>query len=198
MLELTIALIVFFIPLSISPGPGNMFFAANGARYGTRATLPAFTGYHVACWVIVAFAGWGLAGLIERFPTAFAITQYIGAAYVAYLGWTLLRAGTSSAVGEAQPASFLDGAVLMTFNPKAHVIIVLLLTQFMATPNMSPAVLAIWISTVITLTNMVCFMFWIGLGDQIAARFRDEKHARLLNRVFGTVLILVAFWMVLR
>jgi threonine/homoserine/homoserine lactone efflux protein len=41
-------------------------------------------------------------------------------------------------------------------------------------------------------------MFWIGLGDRIAARFRDEAHARLLNRVFGSVLIRVAVWMVLR
>ena len=138
MLELTLALILFFIPLSLSPGPGNMFFAANGARYGARATLPALTGYHVACFIIVAVAGFGLAGLIERFPTVFLAIQYIGAIYVLYLGWMLFNAGSAKGLGKARPASFVDGAVLMTLNPKAHVIIVLILTQFMVAPIIAP------------------------------------------------------------
>jgi len=36
-----LALILFLFPLAFSPGPGNMFFAANGARFGFLNTLSA-------------------------------------------------------------------------------------------------------------------------------------------------------------
>ena len=40
MREITIALIIFLFPLAYSPGPGNMFFATNGARFGFATTVP--------------------------------------------------------------------------------------------------------------------------------------------------------------
>ena len=36
MFQTALALVVFLFPLAFSPGPGNMFFAANGARFGLR------------------------------------------------------------------------------------------------------------------------------------------------------------------
>ena len=36
-----VALIIFLFPLAFSPGPGNMFFAANGVRFGFAKTLSA-------------------------------------------------------------------------------------------------------------------------------------------------------------
>jgi threonine/homoserine/homoserine lactone efflux protein len=40
MTETILALIIFLLPLAFSPGPGNMFFAAIGARFGTTAITP--------------------------------------------------------------------------------------------------------------------------------------------------------------
>jgi len=37
--QIAIALLVFLFPLAYSPGPGNIFFATNGARFGFRSTL---------------------------------------------------------------------------------------------------------------------------------------------------------------
>jgi hypothetical protein len=54
MLQISIALILFLFPLAYSPGPGNMFFAANGARFGFRSTVPSNVGYHVATWIATA------------------------------------------------------------------------------------------------------------------------------------------------
>lgn len=45
-----IAFLTFLFPLAYSPGPGNMVFAANGARFGIRATLRASAGHHIATW----------------------------------------------------------------------------------------------------------------------------------------------------
>ena len=54
MMETVFILVLFLLPLAFSPGPGNMFFAANGARFGFAATIPSNTGYHVATWIVAA------------------------------------------------------------------------------------------------------------------------------------------------
>lgn len=60
MIEITIALIIFLFPLAYSPGPGNMFFAANGARFGFAATVPSNIGYHIATWLVTVVIGLGM------------------------------------------------------------------------------------------------------------------------------------------
>jgi len=40
MIDLTIKIVIFLFPLAYSPGRGNMFFAANGGRFGFQATVP--------------------------------------------------------------------------------------------------------------------------------------------------------------
>ena len=61
MIETILALVVFLFPLAYSPGPGNMFFAAIGARFGTRASFEASAGYHVATWIVTFAVGYGFA-----------------------------------------------------------------------------------------------------------------------------------------
>ena len=66
MIEITIALIIFLFPLAYSPGPGNMFFAANGARFGFAATVPSNIGYHIATWLVTVVIGLGYDHSFER------------------------------------------------------------------------------------------------------------------------------------
>ncbi|WP_084395689.1 LysE family translocator [Henriciella aquimarina] len=196
MFELTAALIVFLFPLAYSPGPGNMFFAANGARFGPAATVPASLGYHVATLLVTLAIGFGFETTLERSPIVFQAIKWAGSAYVLYLAWKLFRASAIDTVGEARPAGVWGGAVLLLLNPKAYVIIALMFSQFLEAAAASGKLLAVgWISSVFTLNNLLAFTLWTLLGGQIAALFRDEARAHLLNRVFGSVLALVALWM---
>jgi len=52
------------IPLADSPGHGNLVFAANGARFGVRATVTASAGHHPAPWVATAAIGFDGAGTV--------------------------------------------------------------------------------------------------------------------------------------
>ena len=53
------ALLIFLFPLAFSPGTGNMFFAANGARFGFVNTLSATFGYHLATIIVTFLIGFG-------------------------------------------------------------------------------------------------------------------------------------------
>ncbi len=189
------ALIVFLFPLAYSPGPGNMFFAAIGARFGFRATIPANLGYHLATWIITAAIGFGLVGALGAYPGVATGLKTAGALYVLRIAWQMLRAGEVEQTAVVRPASFLDGFMLMVLNPKAYIIIALMFTQFLAPADPDHLANVLLITTVFTLNNMIAFVFWTLVGDRLAALFKTSASARLLNRFFASILALVAIWM---
>jgi len=186
------ALLAFLFPLAFSPGPGNMFFAANGARFGLRATLGATTGYHIVTFGVTFLIGLGFSSALAAAPQAFDAIRIAGSLYVLWLAWKL---GTAARAGhqEAKAASFWDGAVLLILNPKAYVIIALMFSQFLVATSSVFQVAVI--SVIFTLNNLVAFTLWTTLGDWLGKTFRSEERARYLNATFGVILATVGVWM---
>ncbi|MGZ9812110.1 LysE family translocator [Pseudoroseicyclus sp. H15] len=197
MFQTVLALILFLFPLAYSPGPGNVFFAGNGARFGFRATLPANAGYHVATWIVTAAIGFGFLAVVDGFPQILAVLKVTGSLYVLWIAWTMLKAGAAHGAGHAQPATFLDGALLLLLNPKAYVIIALMFTQFLGMSEAGLLASVLLITTVFTLNNLIAFLVWTLFGDKIAGVFRSPDSARTLNLIFGVILAAVAIWMLL-
>ncbi len=201
MTELTLKLVLFLMPLAYSPGPGNMFFAANGARFGFAKTIGANAGYHLATWVVTLAIGLGFGWIATQFPTFLTTIKYVGSAYVFYLAWCLLRAGTIGEEAKTRHVRFMDGVILLVLNPKAYVIIALMFTQFTNTGAITGEAarfgLVLWITTVFTVNNLLAFSLWAWAGDRLASAFRRDADARKLNALFGGVLGCVALWMLL-
>ena len=186
------ALLAFLFPLAYSPGPGNMFFAASGTRFGLRATLRATTGYHVATFGVTLPIGLGFSSALVAAPQAFAVVKIAGSLYVLWLAWKLGTAGRPGQL-EAKPATFRDGAVLLLLNPKAYVIIALMFSQFLTVTSSTVQVTVI--SAVFTLNNLVAFTLWTTIGDRLGRTFRSEDRAPYLNATFGGILAVVGVWM---
>jgi threonine/homoserine/homoserine lactone efflux protein len=190
-------LLAFLFPLAFSPGPGNMFFAALGARYGLKATLPANTGYHVATVLVTVLLGLGFVALIDPASGLFFVLKTAGSLYVLWLAWKMAMSGRSQAKSDVANAGFRDGVMLLLLNPKAYVIILLMYSQFGATGDFSAGERVLLISLVFTLNNLLAFLLWTWAGDGLGRLFRSESGSRQLNLVFAAVLAGVAFWMML-
>jgi threonine/homoserine/homoserine lactone efflux protein len=114
-----IAIIVFLL----IPGPGNLALITStgkgGIRGGLAATFGVILGDQVLMWLAVA----GVAALLSTSPTAFAAVQWVGAAYLAWLGGKMLLAKAGSApVLQIKPHHYLRQALMITLlNPKAIV-----------------------------------------------------------------------------
>lgn len=203
MLQTTIALIIFLFPFAYSPGPGNVFFAANGAQFGFWATLPANIGYHIATLIVTGAIGLGFLSATEKFPYLFSGLQIAGALYVFYNAWRMITAGRVDAPRSIKPATAIDGATLLILNPKAYVIISLMFTQFLGSAGSVGSVGAGWadpillITTVFTFNNLIAFSVWTLIGARIAAHFETPDTARWLNLFFGLSLAAVAVRMLL-
>ena len=88
-----------------------------------------------------------------------------GAVHVAWLAWGCLRPGATTGAADARSAGFPGGAILLLPGPKAHVIIMLMFTQFLpATGGGDPAMVR-WITAVFTLDNLVAFTIRTLAGD---------------------------------
>lgn len=191
------ALLIFLFPLAYSPGPGNIFFAAIGARSGLVASLPALASYHVATWIVTMAIGLGFFEILLRLPGLFMAVKYSGMAYILWLAWVFYRTGATETGAQDEPAGFQTGAVLLLLNPKAYLIIVLMFAQF-PSPDLAdplPAVLAI--ATIFTLNNLIAFTVWTVAGDLMASLFAGGRSARLINTGLAASLAGVAVWMLL-
>ena len=197
MIEMVVALVVFLFPLAYSPGPGNTFFAAIGARFGLAASIPVSTGYHVATWIVTVAIGLGFAEILLRMPGVFTVVKYAGSAYVFYLAWIFFQAGTSQTDERGDRAGFRDGVVLLLLNPKAYLIISLMFAQFLAPSTADPFLAVVLIASIFTLNNLVAFTIWTVAGDLLGRLFGDNRSARTINTVFALSLAGVAVWMLM-
>lgn len=113
------AIIVFLL----IPGPGNLALITSagkgGIKGGLAATLGVIAGDQVLMWLAVA----GVAALLSAYPAAFHAVQWLGAAYLAWLGARMLLAKPGAApVLHIKPHHFLRQALMITLlNPKAIV-----------------------------------------------------------------------------
>ncbi len=115
-----VAAIVLFLAI---PGPGNLALITStgkgGIKGGLAATLGLIAGDQVLMWMAVA----GVAALLATYPAAFAAVQWLGAAYLAWLGLRMLTARPGGKpVLNIRPRHYLRQAFAITLlNPKAIV-----------------------------------------------------------------------------
>ena len=114
------AAILLFLAL---PGPGTFALLTStgkgGLRAGAAATLGVIVGDQVLMWLAVA----GVAALLSAHPALFKGVQYLGAAYLAWIGLRLVFAkpGSASPI-TIKPRHYLRQAFVITLlNPKAIV-----------------------------------------------------------------------------
>jgi leucine efflux protein len=115
-----VAAIILFLAI---PGPGNLALITStskgGIRGGLAAALGIIAGDQVLLWMAVA----GVAALLSAYPAAFTAVQWMGAAYLAWLGFKMLTAKPGSKpVLNILPHHYFRQAMMITLlNPKAIV-----------------------------------------------------------------------------
>ena len=115
-----VAAIIIFLAI---PGPGNLALITStgkgGVAGGLAATMGVIAGDQVLMWAAVA----GVAALLTAYPAAFHAVQWLGAAYLAWLGAKMLLAKPGAApVLNIEPRHYFKQAGLITLlNPKAIV-----------------------------------------------------------------------------
>ena len=115
-----VAAIVIFLAI---PGPGNLALITSTSKGGPKGGLAAafgiIAGDQVLMWAAVA----GVAALLLAYPAAFHAVQWVGAAYLAWLGGKMLlaKAGAKPILNIRPHHYFRQAALITLLNPKAIV-----------------------------------------------------------------------------
>jgi len=183
------AAILLFLAL---PGPGTFALltstAKGGFRAGAAATFGVIAGDQVLLWLAVA----GVAALLAAQPLLFQAVQYLGAAYLAWIGLRLLfaRPGSSSPV-RIEPRHYARQAFLITLlNPKAIVFYMAFFPLFIDPATHRGAVtFGAMAATIAVITAVYCLLL-CAFADAVSARIRANRRlARGLERLAGAFLV---------
>ena len=186
------AFVVAVIVFLAIPGPGNLVLLTStgkgGVRGGAAATLGVIVGDQVLIWLAVA----GVAALLGTAPRMFAALQWLGAAYLAWMGWRMIIAKPGDApVLKIRTGQYFRQALLITLlNPKAIVFYMAFFPLFVdPLRHQGLVTFGFMAATVAAITLLYCAVA-VTLTRLFAERLRaNPQVVRWLNRVAGTLLL---------
>ncbi|MDP3822364.1 MAG: LysE family translocator [Burkholderiales bacterium] len=198
-LFLTAALLV-----NLTPGPDMLFVAGSSAVHGRRAGVLAALGVGAGCLLHVALAAVGLSALLAASATAFAVVKWVGAAYLVWVGVSMLRARARvdvptadqpPGVPPAQGSSrvFWQGAWTNALNPKVALFFLAFLPQFIVPGAPQQALSFLALGLVFTVggvaVNIVVALLTHRVRRGLAGRSGSARFGVWLQRAAGALFV---------
>lgn len=200
---MTLTTLILFAAVALvaiaTPGPTVLLALSNGTRFGVRRSLAGMAGAVVSDFVLVGAVSVGLGALLAASEFWFTVLKYVGAAYLAWIGWRMLRStgtlepadATAAASGEGSAKSlFLKAFLVAVTNPKGYLFCSALLPQFID-PALPQARQYIVIGLLFAALDFAV-MFGYALIGARAVRMLKAAAVRWLDRVCGGVLLALA------
>ena len=193
--------------LNLTPGPDVVYIVTNGLKHGARAGVVAALGITAGCFVHIFAAALGVSALLAASATAFTVLKWVGAAYLVYVGASMLLArgqqglDTTKLIAENDLSTgtlasfslkkvFFQGFWTNALNPKVALFFLAFLPQFI-TPGATDATLAFLLLGLLFNFNGM----WVNIGYALLAAWVAQRVATLqaftgwLERLAGVLFI---------
>ena len=197
--EIYIAYIVACFVIALVPGPTVTVIVANSLAHGSRAGLLNVAGTQLGLALMMAILVVGLSSVIAAMGWLFDWLRWAGAAYLAWLGWKLLRA--PEAMVDIQKSSvpkggfLLQGFLVLMANPKALLWFGAFIPQFIdPTGNYVGQIVVLGVTAMaVALVSDGAYAVVTGRASAMLSR----KRVRLVSRLSGGFLIGGGIWLAL-
>lgn len=185
---------------TIVPGPSVSVVIANSLAGGTRAGLLTILGAQLSMLSMVLVVAVGLEAVMGLVAGAFDIIKLIGAAYLVWIGFKMIRSSGQLDIGNGTRTSagryMWQGAVVSWGNPKSLLFLGAFLPQFINPERAA-------FGQIIILGLLVMFVAFVtdGLYALCIGRIRhllSTARIRMVNRVSGFVLMAGGVWLALQ
>ena len=184
----------------ILPGIDMLLVLASSLTGGRRAGLAATSGIIAGGAVHSLYGAIGIALLATLIPVLFTPLMIFGAAYMIWIGYSLIRSsivieGDEVSASTSAWRAFRRGVITCLSNPKAYLFMMAVYPQFL-----KPAYGPIWVQGVVMgLMTAATQLAVYGTLALTAGRSRDflvssPRTTILIGRIAGLLLILVAFF----
>jgi threonine/homoserine/homoserine lactone efflux protein len=185
--------------MALTPGPNMMYLLSRSIAQGRRAALISLAGTGSGFVAYMTLANVGLAAVFVVVPVLYVLLKSMGAAYLLWLAWRALRPGGEGAfdIKRSSPdlarALFTKGLVTNLLNPKAAVMYLALIPQFIRPQHGHVILQGFTLGGVQIAVSMVVNAVLIVLAGGIAAFLETRPGwTRWQRRVTGALLASVA------
>ena len=191
-MSLIVAMFLFALAMSISPGPVNMIIVSSGINYGVKKTFSFVSGATIGFTLLLLFVGLGFYQVVNAYPIFLKYLAVAGSAFIIYIGYMIASSNPEFKVEEQNVPTFFQWFLLQWLNPKAWIASVSGVSMF-SVPDSN--------GTFLIFTAMyffVCYMSlfsWSILGYKAAIIFNNEFRLRIFNRFMGSLLIATACYL---
>ena len=181
--------------LNMTPGVDTLYIVGRGTAQGFRAGAVAALGIGAGCIVHTLAAAAGLSAILATSATAFMLVKWVGAAYLVYLGVTLLLSRSRAGGHVAPPRTtlsrvFAQGFLTNVLNPKVALFFLAFLPQFIDADAPHKALAFVLLGAIFnfngTLWNLLVAWSASGFGRRLAA---GGRAATWLNRTLGGLFV---------
>ena len=185
--------IMAIVVFQLFPGAGTVTILNATARKGIGSGMKAVFGTLSGDFTYMFAAVLGLAAILSAYPRILASAQWIGVAYLCWIGWKLLRASvtdqsTDMELEQEGWAYFRQALAVSLTNPKVIIFFMAFFPLFLSTES-RPVTLFILMVHV----TAISFLYQTGLvlvGNALARCLSQWRYARLIaTRLAGLALI---------
>ncbi len=184
----------------VTPGPDVILAMANGSRYGLKRACAGMIGVLLSDVFLIAAVAAGLGAVLAASELWFSVVKYLGAAYLAWLGYKMIRFGHSECKAQdglvlephqnSATKICLQSMFVAVTNPKAYLFFSALLPQFIDAGQ--PQLPQFLVLTIVFSVVEFCIMFGYALVGARTTRFAASAARRWLEKGCGGALLLSA------
>ena len=181
--------------VSLSPGAGAINSMTTSVNHGYRGAIAAIAGLQTGLMMLIILVGVGLGTLLSQSVLAFEILKWAGAAYLIWPGIRQWRAaGTIELSAQAATLSrkklYQNGVLVNISNPKSIVFLAALFPQFIM-PHQPQLMQYLILGVTTVAADIIVMTGYAVLARQIAVFIKSPAQTRAMNKVFGSLFMLV-------
>jgi len=185
------------IILSLSPGSGAINTMTTAMNHGYRGAAASIAGLQTGLGIHIVLVGIGLGTLFSRSVLAFEVLKWAGAAYLIWLGiqqWRAAGALDLNTLAQTQTQSrgrlFKRAVFVNLTNPKSIVFLAALFPQFIV-PHQPQIMQYVVLGVTTIVVDIIVMIGYATLATRIATWIKGPRQMKALNKVFGSLFMLV-------
>lgn len=188
-------LVVACLAVNLTPGPSVLLVSSVSAARGFKAGVFAVLGMTAGAFVHVVLAASGVAAVLATAPLGFTIFQYLGAAYLIYLGIDLFRGKRHIDKTTAFQRDlnswqyFRRGLLVDALNPKIALFFLAFIPQFLTSVETPGFLISLVLGSVFLVTGAIVngLIAWLVAAGTTRTHGRSRQWLR--RWIPGSVLI---------
>jgi cysteine/O-acetylserine efflux protein len=163
--------------------------------HGYKNTLKYQVGLALGVFILMLFSGWFSTMLLNLFPALEPILRYVGAGYILYLAFGILKANYSFIEQDVKPLGTVHGLMLQILNPKLTVYALTLFSGFL-TSITTNFVTLLWVCALLAAISFCATSTWAVFGTSIRTYLHNPRLAVVVNIGLSLVLVYSALTLV--